>query len=67
MPTTVAPQACVYTIDATDSISSVSPSWLVFARANGARELTRESVVGRSLWDFIDGERVHELYRLVVE
>jgi hypothetical protein len=56
-----------YAIDRDDSIVSVSPAWLEFARQNGAAELTREPVVGRPLWDFIAGSEVRFLYRLVLD
>lgn len=55
-----------YVIDANDFIASVNDSWLAFARENGAGELTREFVVGRSLWEFVQGETTRLLYQQLV-
>jgi hypothetical protein len=55
-----------YTVDARDVITSVSASWLAFARENGAPELTEAAVVGRLLWDFIDGAQTIQLYQAVL-
>ena len=53
--------------DADDAIASVDESWLEFARENGAPELTREAVLGRSLWDFVAGDGTRALYRAIAE
>jgi hypothetical protein len=58
---------CHYAVDAHDVITSVSPTWLAFARENGAPELTEQAVVGRSLWKFIDGRLTIQLYRVVLQ
>ncbi len=55
-----------YRLDAYDRIRSVSEDWLAFARRNGAAHLD-ESVVGQSIWRFIDGRETRELYRLLFE
>ncbi len=52
-----------FEVDAHDAISWVSDDWILFARENDAAELTRERVVGRPLWDFIDSAEVRVLYR----
>lgn len=52
----------VYSVDARDTLDSVNEDWLRFARDNGAPELTRERVLGRPLWDFIEGPETRELY-----
>ena len=52
-----------YQLDANDVLVSVSDDWLAFARENGASELVAESVVGKSLWDFIPDEPTRTLYR----
>lgn len=57
---------CRYEIDAADRITAVSDSWLEFAQANDAPGLTREAVIGRSLWDFIAGDETRDLYRAVL-
>jgi hypothetical protein len=56
-----------YTVDPQDVITSVCPLWLAFARENGATQLTREAVVGRSLWDFIAGDETQQLYRTLLQ
>lgn len=57
----------VYTVDAQDTLSSVSEAWLKFARDNGAPELTRERVLGCNLWDFVDGAETRRLYEALFE
>ncbi|MAT68338.1 MAG: hypothetical protein CMJ58_02325 [Planctomycetaceae bacterium] len=52
-----------YRVDARDVIVSVDSWWLAFARENGAPELTAERVVGRSLWDYVEGGEVQRTYR----
>jgi hypothetical protein len=52
-----------YRVDASDSLVWVGSLWLAFARENGAAELTEEAVLGRSLWDFVEGKETRELYR----
>lgn len=51
-----------YSICRDDTVASVSDSWLAFARENRASELTRESVVGRPLWVFVEGKETRLLY-----
>lgn len=53
----------IYRIDASDGISYVSPTWLMFAEENDARELSTPDVVGRSIWEFIVGDQVRQIYR----
>lgn len=55
-----------YRIDGTDHVVSVDDAWLAFAAENDAPELTREHVVGRPLWDFVQGSEVRRLLRLVL-
>jgi hypothetical protein len=52
-----------YTLDAEDRIDTVSRRWLAFARENGAPELSRQRVIGASLWDFIADDGTRALYR----
>lgn len=56
-----------YSIDGADSVVSVSDTWLAFARENGAPELTRDFVVGESLWEFIKGDTTKLLYKQLVQ
>jgi hypothetical protein len=51
-----------YSIDADDAVASVSDAWLEFARNNRAPELTRDYVVGQTLWRFIAGRETRRLY-----
>lgn len=56
-----------YTIDASDIITEVSPSWDGFARENFAVRLGRSDVVGRPLWDFIHDESTMRLYQVLLK
>ena len=58
---------CCYSIDRLDHIKSVDEQWLAFARENGASNLRREYVVGRSLWDFVKGAEVRRLYEAIFQ
>ena len=58
----VSDRVFAYSIDRNDAIHSVSDNWLEFARANRASELTRESLIGHSLWKFICGRDTRVLY-----
>jgi hypothetical protein len=60
-------EALTYVLDRQDRISSVSPQWIVFARDNGASDLTPEAVRGRSLWEFISGPETRRIYELALE
>lgn len=55
-------RAYAYAIDRDDIVSSVSDDWLEFARENRASSLTRDHVVGASLWKFIAGLETRLLY-----
>jgi hypothetical protein len=54
-----------YGIDANDILVSLSDEWLEFARANGAGELTRERLIGRSLWQFVADDGTQKLYEAI--
>ena len=56
-----------YRVDATDRINWVDSWWLAFARENGASELTADSVIGRSLWDFVSGADTRRLFKAIHE
>lgn len=47
-----------YEIDALDTLSAIGPGWSACYPADIEGE-----VIGRSLWDFIDGAAVREFYR----
>ena len=55
--------SCVYRIDESDRISYVSPTWLMFAEHNDAPELSKDDVIGRSIWDFVIGDPIRRIYR----
>ena len=54
-----------YSVDADDLLIEVDTLWLAFARENGAAELTAASVLGRSLWDFVEGEAIRAVYEVI--
>jgi hypothetical protein len=60
-------QLLAYSIDGQDRLVAVSGEWEEFARANGAPQLARERVLGRSLWEFIDGQDTLEVHRLLLD
>lgn len=55
-----------YDIDDADRLSAVDGDWSAFARDNGAPYLA-DSVLGRPLWDFIEGDSVCAVYRQLLE
>ena len=56
-----------YCIDADDRIESLDMNWTTFACENGAPELKGDAVLGCSLWAFVQGGEIEELYRAVFE
>jgi hypothetical protein len=52
-----------YRVDEADLLVWVDDLWLAFAKENGAPGLNRESVIGRSLWDYVAGEELCQLYK----
>ncbi|MBI5441037.1 MAG: response regulator, partial [Deltaproteobacteria bacterium] len=56
-----------YVIGPDDVIAFVNEEWLAFARENDAPELTWERVVGRPLWDFLQGGEVRALHRELLQ
>ncbi|MCC5845864.1 MAG: PAS domain-containing protein [Verrucomicrobia bacterium] len=57
----------IYRVDHTDTIISVSENWSDFAEGNGwGGSLRPEEVVGRSLWDFIQGVETRHLYEELI-
>jgi len=49
--------------DGLDRIRSVDAAWIAFALENDAPELTRDAVLGRLLWDFVEGPELKLLYQ----
>jgi hypothetical protein len=56
----------VQVIDAADRFTEVNDRWVTFAAENASPHLTRDTVLGRPLWDFITGEETRQLYRGVL-
>lgn len=55
-----------YELDRNDRLTAVSGEWDRFALENGAPAAVAGAVLGRPLWDFVDGvETVHLLRRIV--
>jgi len=52
----------IYRIDKTDHITFVNPPWFEFARENSAPELADPSILGSSIWKFIEGAETRILY-----
>lgn len=57
----------IHTIDASGKIAAVKDEWVAFARENGAPELVREAVVGRSIWEYMVGRETRHISRLLLE
>ncbi len=52
-----------YRIDEHDRVVYVGGDWTAFALANHGHALTPERVLGESIWSFIAGDEIAELYR----
>ncbi|MEM9346104.1 MAG: hypothetical protein AAGB26_05765 [Planctomycetota bacterium] len=55
-----------YLLDREDRVTKVCPHWAVFARQRMAVRLDEEMVLGRSLWDFIQGGATQRLYDTLI-
>lgn len=51
-----------YTVDVHDQIIEVGGAWRAFAEANDGGAIA-DGVIGRSLWDFVQGATVRHLYQ----
>ena len=56
----------IYRLNARDEIIFVNDEWYDFARENGAQELDRQSVLQKSLWDFIDNAETRHLFEIIL-
>lgn len=54
-----------YSIDKADRIRFINEGWLQFACQNAGEHLNRSNVIGKSLWQFIKGEDVKQIYGLI--
>lgn len=55
-----------YQVAADDRIVMVDDEWIAFATANDAMELSRQRVLGHSVFDFVAGVEVQALYRMLL-
>mgnify|MGYP001821522752 FL=1 len=56
-------QVYQYGVDDTDVVTFVDEWWVAFAEENRAIGLSRDSVLGHSIWEFIADEPTQQLYR----
>jgi len=56
-----------YRIDSDDRIIYVNDQWDRFAGGNDGDGVRSSEVLGRSLWDFIDGLTTQQIYRQIVK
>jgi len=61
------PTRCCYSIDTADAVFAVDDAWVRFAQGNGAPELTRQRVLGSSLWAHIAGSETREIYETLFD
>lgn len=54
-----------YTLSPDDRIVAIEGAWDEFAARNGAPGLTRETVAGRPLFDYVAGRETQEIVRLL--
>lgn len=59
------PLSIQYSIDKADRIRFLNEAWLQFACQNAGAHLNRAYVIGKSLWNFIEGEDVKHLWGLI--
>ncbi len=57
------PTSIQYSIDKADHIRFINEGWLQFACQNAGGHLNRAYVIGKSIWDFIEGEDLRQIYR----
>ena len=55
-----------YLLDRSDRITKVCPNWSDLARQRMAMRLDEEMVLGRSLWDFVQGGATQRLYDTLI-
>ncbi|MEL6105314.1 MAG: hypothetical protein AAFU85_04730 [Planctomycetota bacterium] len=62
------PSTVTYAIDGQDRLIHVDESWSAFAESNeGGRTLRPESVIGRSLWEYIRDPQLQMCYKRLLE
>ena len=55
-----------YVLEPNDQIASVGGDWDMFALENGGEDATASCVVGRSIWDFINGDDTGSIFRSIL-
>lgn len=65
MPNASLPVPIQYRIDQADRIRFVNEAWLQFAGHNGGKHLDRDSIIGKSLWTFVEGDDLRQVYGLI--
>lgn len=56
----------MHMVDNQDLLTDVNDQWLCFAQENEASHLTRQTIVGRSLWNFIVGFEITHIYQILM-
>lgn len=56
-----------YTVDQNNCLTDVNAAWLAFAQTNDAPELNRQTVLGRSIFDFIAGDESQTVYQAIMD
>lgn len=57
----------IYEVSPDDRLISVGDSWDDFALANNGHAILAQNVIQRPLWDFLRGETLREVYRLILK
>lgn len=57
----------VHTIDACNRIVAVNAAWLDFMKTLVSGNLTVDAVIGKSVWDFVRGVQVRQLWEILFE
>lgn len=57
----------VHTVDAGNRIVAVNHAWLEFMSGLLSVEMTRDAVIGRSLWEFVQGGPVRQLWEILFD
>ncbi len=61
------PLEVAYRIDESANLVWVGDTWTAFAHENGASQLAERSILGESLWHFIEGIETRHLYQLIFD
>ena len=65
--TTTQQRTIIYSIDKHDVLTNIGDGWSEFASENdGVDVLYPDSVIGKSLWDFVKGHSLRQIYQEIV-